>query len=209
MTGVSAIRQAIDLLHFPSRVRAARAEPLPAGVGELLRILATDEGAELDASRAIGRSPEFIRQAAAFFVEQILLSQEADSYRTLGATPEAGDAELRHNMALLVRWLHPDLHRQRARSIFMSRVLQAWDDLKTPARRAAYDQARRLSASHKAPARGDRKIAAASRPRAPDAVRSRGRTRPAGNRTLDSFLRFLLDLTVHRGTSTNRWRDRC
>ena len=50
-----------------------------------------------------------VREASAFFIEQILLGPDADSYRVLGADRNAAAAELRRNMALLLRWLHPDM----------------------------------------------------------------------------------------------------
>ena len=87
-----------------------------------------------------GRSRDTVREAAAFFVEQILLYPGADSYRVLGARPDATYGELRRNMALLLRWLHPDRDRQGERAIFAARVTRAWSDLKTPERRAAYDR---------------------------------------------------------------------
>jgi hypothetical protein len=137
-----ALRVAVDLLHVPSRVRLLRREPLPDGVPLLLRIAAGDDGAESEAAKAVDRSGEVVREAAAFFIEQILLCPEADSYRVLGASPEASAGELRRNMALLVKWLHPDVDRPGDQSLFAHRVTMAWDDLKTPERRAAYDAAR-------------------------------------------------------------------
>ena len=79
----------------------------------------------------MGRSRETVREAAAFFIEQILFYPDADSYRVLGARPEATNGELRRNMALLLRWLHPDHDGQGARSVFARRVTRAWNDLKT------------------------------------------------------------------------------
>ena len=98
---------------------------------------------------AMGRSRETVCEAAAFFIEQILLSPDADSYRVLGARPEATNYELRRNMALLLRWLHPDHDGQGARSVFVGRVTRAWNDLKTQERRAAYDQSRRIALAEK------------------------------------------------------------
>ena len=81
-----------------------------------------------------------VRDAAGFFIEQVMLFPEADSYRVLGASPTAANFELRRNMALLLRWLHPDIDQKGERSIFAARVTKAWSDLKTPERRAAYDR---------------------------------------------------------------------
>src|SRR5262249_32076942 len=84
-------------------------------------------------------------RAATFFIEQILFAPDADSYRVLGAEPQASPAELRRNLALLLRWLHPDLDPRGERSVFIGRVTAAWNNLKTPEKRAAYDELRRLT----------------------------------------------------------------
>jgi hypothetical protein len=140
MSEVPALRIALDLLHIPSRIHVTRSEPLPPGVHSLLRVAAGDENEESVAIASKGRSHDEIHKAAAFFIEQVLLHPDADSYRVLGATPEATGAELRRNMALLMRWLHPDKDPDRRRSMFAKRITRAWDDLKTADRRAAYDQ---------------------------------------------------------------------
>jgi DnaJ-like protein len=150
-----ALRVAVDLLHVPSRVRMIRVEPLPHGVPLLLRIAAGDVTAETEAVRLADRPPDVIRAAAAFFIEQILLCPEADSYRVLGAGQEATSSELRQNMALLMRWLHPDKVRQAQQSVFINRVTMAWDNLKTAERRAAYDR-QYWALKQKTPVRGHR-----------------------------------------------------
>jgi hypothetical protein len=142
----AALKLALDLLYVPWRVRLVREQPLPDGVPRLLGIAAGDPASERAAVEATGRPHDVVRQAATFFIEQVLLSPEADSYRVLGASPTATTAELRHNMALLMRWLHPDTARQGEQSIFATRIAAAWNDLKTPDRRAAYDDARRSAA---------------------------------------------------------------
>jgi curved DNA-binding protein CbpA len=109
----------------------------------LLRVVAGDIEAERAAAASTERPPEVIRRAAGFFIEQILFAPDADSYQVLGASPQASSAELRRNTGLLLKWLHPDLDSSGERSIFIRRVTTAWNDLKTPERRAAYDQAQR------------------------------------------------------------------
>jgi len=143
------IRVAIELLHVPSRVRIARTEPLPAGVELLLRIAAGEAESERTAIASTGRPRDLIRQAAIFFIEQVLLCPNSDSYRVLGTDSQASSGELRRNMALLVKWLHPDQDPQGRRSMLVSRVIRAWDDLKTPKRRASYDDARRIASTQK------------------------------------------------------------
>lgn len=140
MSDLMALKIAIDLMHLPSQVRLVRSEPLPDGVLVLLRIAAGDAEAELNAVELSGRSRGVIRRAATFFIEQILFAPDADSYQVLGASPHASTAELRRNLALLMRWLHPDLDARGERSVFVGRVTTAWNNLKTPERRAAYDE---------------------------------------------------------------------
>jgi hypothetical protein len=149
MDDAGTVKMAIDLMHFPSQVRRMRSAPLPNAVLTLLRIVAGDQEATSQTAETMGRSCETIREAAAFFIEQILLHPDADSYRVLGATPEATNEELRHNMALLLRWLHPDHDGQGERSVFAGRVTRAWNDLKTQERRAAYDKSRRRALTEK------------------------------------------------------------
>lgn len=143
MRGPAALRVAFDLMHVPSLVRHSRAAPLPEDVGLLLRIAAGDAAAESEAVELASRPLDEVRRAAAFFIEQILLAPESDSYRVLGASPEAATSELRQNMALLMRWLHPDSNGDGQHGLFVGRVTSAWDDVKTADRRLAYD--RRLS----------------------------------------------------------------
>jgi hypothetical protein len=142
MGETAAVRVAIDLVHVPSRVRSLRTEPLPGGVLSVLRIAAGEEDAEVAAAEALDRPRELVREACAFFVEQILLAPDADSYRVLGADREAAAADLRRNMALLLKWLHPDLNDTGLRSVLAHRVTEAWETLKTAERRAEYDRAR-------------------------------------------------------------------
>jgi DnaJ-class molecular chaperone len=63
----------------------------------------------------------------------------------LGTGPQASPGELRRNVALLLRWLHPDLDPHGELSVFIGRVTAAWNDLKTPERRMAYDDLQRRS----------------------------------------------------------------
>lgn len=142
MTTATVVRAAIDLMQVPSRVRFVRTAPLPADVRTVLQIAAGDEATEIAAAAAVDRPRQLVREAAAFYIEQILLSPDADSYRVLGAEQTAPEPELRRNMALLLRWLHPDMHGDR--SIFARRVTAAWENLKTPERRALYDRQQAL-----------------------------------------------------------------
>src|SRR6478736_2011909 len=116
MECLPALRAAMNLLHLPSQAALIRAGPLPEGLLILLRIAAGDAEVTTQASASIGRSREMVREAATFFLEQVLLHADADSYRVLGSTRGAPHPELRRNMTLLLQWLHPDIDRRDLRS---------------------------------------------------------------------------------------------
>src|SRR5689334_19291140 len=103
-----AMREAIDLLHMPSQARGLRAAPLPGGISLLLRVATGDKLALEAAEQLTSRSAETNRNAATFFIEQILLHSD-DPHRNLGVTEQASPAERRAHMALLLKWLHPDV----------------------------------------------------------------------------------------------------
>jgi hypothetical protein len=157
-----ALVAAIDLLHLPSFVRLVRRRPLPDGVLILLRIVAGEPDATQKAAAATGQPEETVRAAAAFFIEQILLHADAEPYRVLGARPDASAEDLRRNMALLLRWLHPDRNGVGERSVFAARVTLAWEHLKTPERRDAYDEAERNAAAKPSRMRGKSRTLARS-----------------------------------------------
>lgn len=153
MSGAGALARAIELFHFPAKVRLARTEPLPDDILLVLRIAARDDGAEQEALYLTERPPPVVREAAEFFIEQIMFAPGADAYRVLGATPDASAAELRRNMALLLRWLHPDADRSGERAVHVQQVTSAWEQVKTAERRAAYDVHRPRHIPGRAPGR--------------------------------------------------------
>ena len=151
----TALDIAVGLLQLPSRARALRDAPLPQDVGALLNIVAGEGRALADAARVTGLTEPAVSDAAGFYIEQILLHPDADCYRALGARSDATIDQLRRNMALLLRWLHPDRENNSARAIYVGRITDAWNNIKTADRRLAYDTARKSSAAtksaHRAP----------------------------------------------------------
>jgi hypothetical protein len=147
-----ALEVAVELTKNPATVREKSNARLPYGVTTVLAIAAGKERALREAQKITGKTEALLREAACFFIEQVLFTAEADSYRVLGAEPHAQRHELRQNMVLLMRWLHPDhqCYSNSAphidRSIYIHRVTQAWEDLKTDARRAAYDEKLQIQA---------------------------------------------------------------
>lgn len=151
MCSAAAMRAAIEVFLLPSRARRLKRDPVPEGVPLVLRVAVGDIEALQETTAATGKPPEFVSAAAAFFIEQILLDPAGDSYRVLGARPDATNAELRRNMTLLLRWLHPDVTPNAEQAIFVARVTGAWDNLKTPERRRAYDLSRGLGEANADP----------------------------------------------------------
>jgi hypothetical protein len=156
MRGSEAFAAALALRENPRLVRAARACPLPKGVTLLLEAAAGDKSALAAGAAKTGRSETSLSKAAGFFIEQILLSPDADSYRILGASAADTEEVLRRHMALMMRWLHPDAVANGGpveplnRSIYATRVVEAWANLKTPERRASYDGAQAVKARQSA-----------------------------------------------------------
>jgi hypothetical protein len=145
MAQSEALHAALALLKDPVAVRQLQRAELPHGISELLVIAIGEDSALAKAQVYTGRSRHALQEAAGFFVEQVLLDHDADSYRVLGGSRRSTHEELRHNMALLMRWLHPDLQALRNgaatdREVFSSRVTRAWEDLKNDERRRAYDR---------------------------------------------------------------------
>jgi len=131
-------------MQLPAQMRRLRWKPLPEDVVILLKIASGDDDLTRRAAAKVGRTTTVVREAAEFFIVQILFAPDADSYRILGAKPDASAGELRRNVALLLRWLHPDVDPKGECSMFATRVTRAWNDLKTPERRAAYNQRQAL-----------------------------------------------------------------
>lgn len=126
MSDADALKVAIELFHLPSQIRAMRALPLPKGTKLLLQLAVGDADAMREAQMLSDRPQFVIRQAAIFFIEQILLDPVADEYRTLGLDDAATTNELRAHMALLLKWLHPDLSSNDHRSAMARQAIQAW-----------------------------------------------------------------------------------
>lgn len=164
MAGRDALSAALGLMKDPASVRAIRRGALPADVAALLAVAVGEPDAVAQARRRTGYTDDVLEAAAAFFIEQILLDRRANSYRVLGGTSASTHAELRHNMALLMRWLHPDRHAARSgleqdREIFAARVSRAWENLKSDERRAAYERAMARGQTETLPRRGPPQVA--------------------------------------------------
>lgn len=132
-----ALELALALMRAPSMRGLLRQRPLPAGVDEVIELAA---GLPVRAASGhTGETPERLREAARFYLREVLLFADADAYRVLGVAPDAPAARIKAHHRLMQRWLHPDRRAGDWESAFAARVNAAWAELRTPARRAAYD----------------------------------------------------------------------
>jgi len=124
-----AIDIALDMVRRPMLTKAVQRAPLPEGVLEVIRIAADSETEVASTSQTSNRPPKEVREAAIFFLEQILFQPTADDYRTLGLRSGAGLQELQEHRRWLLKWLHPDRNHNSWESQFFKRVIRAADAL--------------------------------------------------------------------------------
>jgi hypothetical protein len=144
----SALEVALALMRTPSMRVALRGRPLPDGVGEVIELAAGAPARVANAAARVGETPADVREAARFYVREVLLFAGADAYRVLGVAVDADDARVKLHHRHLQQWLHPDRDEQGWESAFAARVNMAWAELRSPSRRAAYDARRALQSAH-------------------------------------------------------------
>jgi len=199
MRDASALQAALAMVQMPSLVREARRSALPSGMTFLLEVGAGDTKALKEAAELTSYNPDRLRAASGFYIEQILLTNNDDSFRVLGANMETSAADLRRHMALLLKWLHPDvsthdkMNDQIDRSLFANRVTKAWEDLKTQDRRAAYALAQNFASRQKQaqPASRSAKRQGSSR-RSRQQQHSKSKIHPAASRRKPRVRRFAM-----------------
>lgn len=140
-----ALRLAVELQCQPMLRHALRHRPLPDGVEELVSVASGSPARLAGPASTLALPAEQVLQAARFFVQEILLHGDADAYRVLGVDADADDARIKRHYRALQLWLHPDRLANSPESIYSSRVNQAWDLLRTPVRRKAFDAAAEAS----------------------------------------------------------------
>lgn len=151
--GGDALAWALGLWHQPATRHALRARALPDGMEQLLAIAGGAGTALAEASAATGEPPARVQEVVRFALREQLFFPDADAYRTLGLAHDASVQALRSHHRLLQLWLHPD-RCDGEDAVFAARVNAAWDQLRTPERRQAYDARAPLSAVAPAPPAG-------------------------------------------------------
>lgn len=135
-----ALEVALRMSKHPVLVHDTRRAALPSGVANVLKIAVSESETTMTAQDLKGMSEQQLRDASEFFVEQVLFHHRSDSYRLFGVERDATSRELRHHMALVMKWLHPDLTSAPNRAIFINRATLAWENIKTDERRLIYDK---------------------------------------------------------------------
>jgi hypothetical protein len=128
MSGAQGINLALDLARMPALAHSIEKPPLPTDIFEVMRIAAGSPEACQLASRATGQPAAVLIEAARFYVQQVLLRPDADSYRVLGLPPGASRELARCHLRCLLQWLHPDVNRDWD-SVYAERVLKAWGEV--------------------------------------------------------------------------------
>jgi hypothetical protein len=128
MSGPRGIELALDLARIPALAQSIDKTPLPADIFEIMRIAAGSPEVCQAASRATGQPIAVLIEAARFYLQQMLLRPDADSYGVLGLLPGASREQARRHMRCLLQWLHPDVNRDWD-SAYAERVLKAWREV--------------------------------------------------------------------------------
>jgi curved DNA-binding protein CbpA len=142
-----ALLQALALMRAPRGARPGPEDRLPDGVELLVRIVGGDSQALALAAQSTRESEAMLRDAAAFYIQQVMFATDSDSYRVLGLDAGASDEQLKSHHRWLTRWLHPDRNRDEWEAVYSERVNRAWQDLRTSERRQRYDGSRAGSAA--------------------------------------------------------------
>jgi hypothetical protein len=128
MSGPQGIALALDLARMPALAQSIEKPPLPTDILEIMRIAAGSPEICQSASQVTGQPPAVLIEAARFYLQQMLLRPDADSYRVLGLPPGASRELARRHMQCLLQWLHPDVNRDWD-SAYAHRVLAAWREV--------------------------------------------------------------------------------
>jgi hypothetical protein len=129
MSGVKAIDIALDVYRKPARARALSRQDVPAGMLTVIRIAAgsADEIEQPADGEAAETMP--VKDAAVFFLRQLLMNAGNDDYRQLGLRRGASLQEIKDHKRSLLKWLHPDRNPSPWEQVLFGRVKAAADRL--------------------------------------------------------------------------------
>jgi hypothetical protein len=128
MSGPRGIDLALDLARMPALAKTLEKPPLPADIFDVMQIAAGAPEACQWAAQETGQPAGVLVDAARFYLQQVLLRDDADSYRVLGLRPGASREVARRHLGCLLQWLHPDVNTDWD-SVYAGRVLKAWREI--------------------------------------------------------------------------------
>jgi hypothetical protein len=134
MKGAAAMELALELYRKPARARSLGRRDVPEGMLELIRIAAaSDEEADaLIPDEAKAKQP--VREAAVFFLQQLLMQAEGDDFRQLGLKRSATLQDVKDHKRQLLKWLHPDRNKNAWEHVLFQRVSGAAERLEAAMR---------------------------------------------------------------------------
>jgi len=93
----------LSLARSPRLLVRYQTEPLPSGMGRVIRMAANCQQTLEEARQLAGKDPLFLYAASNFYVEHVVWTRDADDYRALGSRPDAPEAEFVENAQWLLR----------------------------------------------------------------------------------------------------------
>lgn len=120
-----AIELALDLYRHPIKVKSVRAAPLPLDVLQLVRIVAGSDDEIAALALPDFKSASEMREAAVFFIQQIMFQTGNAPRRILGLSEDASAQQIKDHKRLLLKWLHPDRNQNTWERVYFQRVIQA------------------------------------------------------------------------------------
>jgi curved DNA-binding protein CbpA len=134
-----ALELAMALHQAPIQRFALRDRPLPENMGLALQIASATQPQLEEAATLFSEPQETVLEAVRFYLHQVLFEPGTDAYRVLGLAPDADSKQIRQHYILLQRWLHPDRRGEDWEAVFATKVNWAWQQLRNPKSREAYD----------------------------------------------------------------------
>ncbi len=132
---------ALEVFRQPLLARQLKRNPLPEGMLDVIQIAA---GVDTNITQT---DDPHLREAAIFFLQQVLVSTHSDKFRLLGLRPGANIDLIREHRRWLLKWLHPDRNHNKWESTLFTKVHAAAATLEASGLRALPQETRRQSNS--------------------------------------------------------------
>jgi hypothetical protein len=117
-----AIVDALEMFRNPVQARSHAKRQLPRDMLSVIKIAAGDEATVSQWAQSCDETPDVIRQAAVFYLQQIISQSGSDNFRMLGLLPSASMEDIRLHKRWLLKWLHPDLNPSKWQAALFYRI---------------------------------------------------------------------------------------